>query len=734
MQELQGRGEKGRTMNLKRNYLLMGVLLGVILILFGITFNSSRVITERTVANHQKSIVTELAKTVELWLKQHMSIIDAAATAVEEIVIGDNPETLRILQMAIRTGDFADVYVGTPNGAIVTGNRWVAPEWYDSRIRPWYRKAVAKNDTAFTSPYQDLTTMKMVIAIAKPLWVEGKFRGVISSDIILDTLKQNVLNAKIGTSGYAFIIDRRGTILVHPHAALEMNTRFQELHPSLHNVLDHFDKSPDGTYEYQVQGKEMILSHRRLAGSQWYLCITVEKKEAYTLAKNTAMLFAMGVVFKILGVLALLTIFFIGGSAVALWITKRHFDAVVARHKQLLSGKDRDLKGEIIRRKEMETRYRTIFNMATNGILLSRGRVFVECNQKSIELFRMSRRRILGRTLVDFSPEQQPNGVESRVGLHQINQKLAAGEQQNFKWFFRRLDGTQFPAEVSMKLLQLGDDVVTLHSIWDISQRENAEHQLRQAQKLAAMGEMMSAIAHQWRQPLNALSTYVASLLPAYYNGLLNQAFVEKMVAESDAQIQFMSSTINDFREYFKPSKSKRPFGVLRAVDSAVKLMKAQLNQSCVVLKIHRKGEINDDGAFRVLGYKNEFVHVLVNIISNARYAIKEKQKALENQEGPDRIDITISRKDRQVILSIMDTGTGIPCHLLEKVFTPYFTTKGTATGTGIGLYMAKMIVEKEMHGSITVENHLNGATFTLTLPLAAPLEAQPRGQRSSDD
>ncbi|SMC91779.1 PAS domain S-box-containing protein [Desulfocicer vacuolatum DSM 3385] len=713
--------KRDRALNFKKNYLFMGILLVAIILLAAITWNSTRIITERTVENHQQSIAVELGKTVELWLKQHMNIIDATGIALQEISIGETRETKRILQVATRAGDFSDVYIGRPDGIIILGSQWIPPAGYDPRIRPWFRKAVLENRTAFTNPYQDLTTMKMVIAIVRPLWIKDVFAGVLSSDIILDTLKKNLLNAKIGTSGYSFIIDDQGTILVHPNGAFEMTTQFQSLNSTLSNVLEHFKKSSTGSWHYNMDGKEMILSHRSLAGSHWYLCTTVEKQEAYTLAKNTAMLFAMEMVFKILGVLALLTLLVICASAAAFLISRRQFDAIVAKHKQLLSGKDKDLKGEISRRKDMETRYHTIFNMATNGILLSRGNVFVECNKKSTELFYMSRRRVLGKTLLDFSPERQQNGQESRLIFKMINQKLCSDRQQNFKWFFQRGDGTQFPAEVSMKLLQLGGDVVTLSSIWDISKRENAEHQLRQAQKMAAMGEMMSSIAHQWRQPLNALSTYVASLIPAFYNGMLNQAFVEKMVSESDAQIQFMSSTINDFKEYFKPSKSKLVFDVNDVVDRAVNLMKLQLRQSWVVLHIH---EDDTNKNISVLGYKNEFVHVLVNIISNARHAIKEKQKLLGNEETPGRIDITVSQQGKnQVQIIVMDSGTGIPGHLLEKVFTPYFTTKGTASGTGIGLYMAKMIVENEMQGSITVENHINGAKIKITLPLADTVE-----------
>jgi signal transduction histidine kinase len=219
---------------------------------------------------------------------------------------------------------------------------------------------------------------------------------------------------------------------------------------------------------------------------------------------------------------------------------------------------------------------------------------------------------------------------------------------------------------------------------------------------------------------------------------MITKGFIEKVVVESDSQIQFMSRTINDFRDYFKPSKSKQPFNIYECVRSAIKLMEPQLKKSKISFSIlisehlqitqdrdweKQKGsqvrcyeihKSDEPEAIMVFGYKNEFVHVLVNIISNAKDAIEEKTK-----QNDRRVEITISRDNNLVSITIDDTGYGIPEHLIPKIFTPYFTTKGTSTGTGIGLYMAKMIVEKEMQGTILAENHLNGARFIIELPLS---------------
>jgi len=230
------------------------------------------------------------------------------------------------------------------------------------------------------------------------------------------------------------------------------------------------------------------------------------------------------------------------------------------------------------------------------------------------------------------------------------------------------------------------------------------------------MGEMLSAIAHQWRQPLNALSAYISSLPPAFYNRMITKDFIEKIVKESDAQIQFMSRTINDFRQYFLPSKTKQHFDLFDSIRSAVKLINPQLKQKAISLQIYDKEE---NQPLFIFGYKNEFVHVLVNIILNAKDAIEERQKVLKGENVDPRIDLAVTTKDGYATLAVSDNGCGVPEHLFTKIFTPYFTTKGTTIGTGIGLYMAKTIVEKEMNGTLSVENKKEGATFIIHLPLS---------------
>ena len=314
--------------------------------------------------------------------------------------------------------------------------------------------------------------------------------------------------------------------------------------------------------------------------------------------------------------------------------------------------------------------------------------------------------------MLDLSPAYQPDGSLSSDSLQRIIENSRQGEQQFFRWSFCRSDGTEFPASVNLKIFTLGSEELTLSSIRDISKRVDAEGQLMQAQKLAAVGEMLGAIAHQWRQPLNTLATYISSLEAAHYNDLLTKPFVDKLVAGANGQIQFMSKTIDDFRNFFRPAKKKGPVDVFGVIISAVKLMEAQMKHGGITLSVNNKA---GSEALVVLGYQGEFVHVLVNILANARDAILENRED-EGDGAAQTIDIIVASSEDSVIIDIIDNGCGIPEHLLPQIFNPYYTTKGASSGTGMGLYMSKMIVEKEMGGELLAANTADGARFTIKL------------------
>ncbi|MBF0538264.1 MAG: PAS domain-containing sensor histidine kinase [Nitrospirae bacterium] len=238
--------------------------------------------------------------------------------------------------------------------------------------------------------------------------------------------------------------------------------------------------------------------------------------------------------------------------------------------------------------------------------------------------------------------------------------------------------------------------------------RENLQQQqmLVQQSKMAAMGEMIGAIAHQWRQPLNALGLMVQDVIDAYEYGELNKGYLDTFTSDAVNQINFMSHTIDDFRNFFRPSKEKTEFGVVRAIKKVINIVQTLFYANSIKVDIEGEEDIT------VTGYPNEFMHVILNLINNARDAILKHRALTNTREG--LISITVHRHDSTVRIEIKDNGGGIPDEVKSRLFEPYFTTKGEGHGTGIGLYLSRVIIEKNMGGKLHVGNTPEGAVFTI--------------------
>jgi PAS domain S-box-containing protein len=228
------------------------------------------------------------------------------------------------------------------------------------------------------------------------------------------------------------------------------------------------------------------------------------------------------------------------------------------------------------------------------------------------------------------------------------------------------------------------------------------EQLLIQQNRQAAMGEMIGNIAHQWRQPLNTLGLFTQSLGVCYGTPLFNREFLDSSIARSMDMIQYMSRTIDDFRDFFKPEKEKADFNVIDAIKNTLSLLEGHFQNPTISIDI-----IENDNPV-VNGYQNEFAQVFLNILNNARDAIVERKIA------DARITITIFSEDCRAAVTVADNAGGIPEDIISKVFDPYFTTKGPQLGTGIGLFMSKTIIEKNMGGRLSVRNTDSGAEFTI--------------------
>ncbi|QXE91811.1 PAS domain S-box protein [Geomonas subterranea] len=227
------------------------------------------------------------------------------------------------------------------------------------------------------------------------------------------------------------------------------------------------------------------------------------------------------------------------------------------------------------------------------------------------------------------------------------------------------------------------------------------EQMLMQQSRLAAMGEMLVNISHQWRQPLNVLGLILQNLARSYERGALSVEVVRKSVRRGTELIEHMSKTIADFSAYLNPDKTKLSFDVGEVINNAVSMVRESLHG--IEIKVHTP----DEPVFAE-GYRNEYAQVVINILVNARDALRDKSV-------PDaRVTIGINRQGDKSVVTILDNAGGIAADVLEKIFDPYFTTKEPGRGTGIGLFMSKAIIEKSMGGKLTARNADGGAEFRI--------------------
>lgn len=225
---------------------------------------------------------------------------------------------------------------------------------------------------------------------------------------------------------------------------------------------------------------------------------------------------------------------------------------------------------------------------------------------------------------------------------------------------------------------------------------------MMQQGRLAAMGEMIGNIAHQWRQPLNTLGLVVQRIGFFYKTGGFNREFLENSTDEAMRLIQHMSRTIDDFRDFFRTDKEKVVFDVNQAIRQTVALVEMSYRDERIAVSI------KNDGNPRINGYPNEYSQVILSILHNARDAFAER--AIDNA----LVSINSGMADDKIVVTITDNAGGIPEEIMDKIFDPYFTTKGPDKGTGIGLFMAKNIIENSMGGRLTVRNTGNGAEFRI--------------------
>ncbi len=357
---------------------------------------------------------------------------------------------------------------------------------------------------------------------------------------------------------------------------------------------------------------------------------------------------------------------------------------------------------------ESEALYRSILNASPDGITITDTKGTIRMvSPAGVAMFGYKREEeLLGRNLIEFiSPEDMERAA---ANMRQLLQGSFSGVGD---YRAIRADGSKYDIESKGQFIcnPEGQPATIVLILRDISERKQANNSC-----LVAMGEMICAIAHQWRQPLATLGMIVQRTHAVGGMQGLTPEYLDEFKANAMRQIKYMSDTIEEFRGFYRPEKQKVPFSPLSCINDAAKLFEPQFTGSSIDVDVDCRGCEEQ----LVEGFPNEFKQVVLNLLGNARDAIlKSRNDNGEPHQGRISVLITV-REDNVINIDISDNGCGIAPDIAPRILDPYFTTKQDSGGSGLGLYMSRMIVEKSLGGVLRLIQGQEGATFRIELPL----------------
>jgi C4-dicarboxylate-specific signal transduction histidine kinase len=259
------------------------------------------------------------------------------------------------------------------------------------------------------------------------------------------------------------------------------------------------------------------------------------------------------------------------------------------------------------------------------------------------------------------------------------------------------------------KYLYMMSKDVTKEKMMEDKLKKQNEYLIQQS-KLAAMGEMISAIAHQWRQPLGTAGiglSIIYDIYKANENAITDEDDkhdMEEAVSNVENAISYLSDTIDDFRNFYTPNNTREVFVLADVINSSFKFFEGQLLSRGI------EYTVSCPRGIKLEGVSSQFRQVLLSLINNSMNAFEH------HQHPAHMITVQADSDAENVVIQVRDTGGGIDENIINKIFEPYFTTKGPTSGTGLGLYIAKLIVENTFKGEISAHNNNEGAVIEIRM------------------
>jgi len=596
----------------------------------------------------------------------------------------------------------------------------------------------------WSDPFFDSKTQSWMISVLIPIYNNNKLEGVTGLDIALKPVMQQLLTTKLPYNTEVLLINEQGTITaLSPSLQKVLNIETDKLNifktnnKFLQKIVSSLKNEHATTFDFNHT--QYITLHATIKDINSNIILVAKRENILAtlhdiLVTSIEMIVFMAVLFGII----LIVFYFVAkkqfrrisseivdpilslakisanvekykGNIPYFRTQIAEIDTLSDNFKMMINNiyeKDLQLKSfntQLIQEvqkatKDLQEKNKTIniiFDTLMEGVVLWNTQYkLIKANKVAVDIFKYEDEKdMIGKELFDFVPASEKENAQQ--ALQQT--KILPYEIQLFK-----KDGSTFPALVQGQDLYIGEVKHRLTTVLDITEIKEKEKQLLQQSKQAQMGEMINMIAHQWRQPLNAISAAAIRLSMLSSMQALTDEKTQEASKSIQEQCQKMSKTIDTFLNFARPSQKKELFNLQDTFNAVMDLMLTQLKNHNIEI------EINLEDNLQLYGFADQLEQVIINILANARDAFDE----IEQEEK--KITITALQKDNEINICIEDNAGGIAPNVVDKIFNPYFTTKEQGKGTGIGLYMSLEIMRKSFNGDLIYKPRENGSCFFL--------------------
>lgn len=507
------------------------------------------------------------------------------------------------------------------------------------------------------------------LRMGKGVYVDGKLRGIIVINFYMQDWIEHILNF---THVKIAIIDKEGDFMMHYDPKWAWSAYLQEpkkakQYPLIENMPNFQEENQDF---YQLSDS-IIAKNMQLFSDEVLVAYRLEKSLTSIIVEK---------------VLELLGVFIF---AFAMIIVPMFY--LIYRYVQLTKENSAFLKN-------------IMDNMFDALIVIDKKAIIQHINYPTEHIFGYTSHELIGHNIKMLVPESHRALHDGYVENYKNEERTIIGKQRDLKGVNK--DGLELPISLAVTKIVVNSKVYYIGAVRDLREVKQLEAMTKKQEallihqsKLASMGEMIGAIAHQWRQPLNELSIRIQKLKYDFHKDKIDEQFINEFIEKNKNTIKFMSATIDDFRNFFRIDKMKHDFYLKESILEVLRMLETQLQEHNIAVEI--EGE-----DFIFTGFKSEFQQVIMNLIANSKDAL------IEHSIQSPKLKIAILSQE----ILIQDNAGGIPQKVLERVFEPYFTTKEQGKGTGMGLYMSKMIIEENMDGKISIANKNDGALVLIEL------------------